>query len=386
MLPHTRLVPPDENAQPPAKAIKTNNGGRQPVVAKESSTTTTTANIKKESKKNPFDTKFELLKQFKEQFGEYHVYQSRCQGKFKGLDDWVRKQRNRILDYQKDPSKVSNYDTMLVQRMLQLDDFPLYHAREKGVQMKRRQSNSPKWEARFQQLVDYKAKYGTVKMTKRTEGYDEPLFRWTCYQKEQLLNHLKDPNATTLTPENVRRLRDLGLTPKGQPSCSWIPLDLQQACLAKVQQQRNQRSSAMEDTPGRGTAAAATTEAAAAAAADEMIDDYTAQEHNEPRMEAASNHRPPLTTPTETAASLSNNQESAEPSSTEQQASSEDNDHSHETSDSNRSNEFAERDSLEQALQETINPGDGNQNEKTPICHGTRLGSIQGGRSKEWGP
>lgn len=93
-----------------------------------------------------------------------------------------------------------------------------------------------KWEHYFQLLKQYKAKHGSLKISRQRDDYDRKLYEWTLKQQALLWQETEQTSSTVLTPGHVARLSALGLVPQRPNTayCQWIPEDVREAAFDKT--------------------------------------------------------------------------------------------------------------------------------------------------------
>ena len=120
-------------------------------------------------------------------------------GQYASLFRWVAFVRQQIVLYHQDPTKAPSLDDSKLQRLEELG-FDI-----SGKTLDRPQ---PTWEEMFQQLKEYKEKYGAITVPKKKSA---ELTNWIARQRYQY-DKLKQGKSSYLTMEQLNKLTSIGFS------------------------------------------------------------------------------------------------------------------------------------------------------------------------------
>jgi hypothetical protein len=196
-----------------------------------------------EREQRKWETKLELLKEYKEKYGTCKVPSEQNEsGRYKGLRRWTNYWRRQIQLFR--VSRILNEDR--VQRLADIiEDWdttnsvsrdsggPMSSSRgvqysgdtaRKGSQLDSTVSGQQmKWEKKFELIREYKEIYGSCSVIWKhnCSGKFKNLQRWTQYWREQIYLYKKNPTyaSRTMNESRLKRLTDLGILAGEETSC-----------------------------------------------------------------------------------------------------------------------------------------------------------------------
>jgi hypothetical protein len=160
------------------------------------------------------DENLEQLKKYVEKYGNSNVptRSPKLEEEFIPLSKWIKKTQQYIKGYQED-SETSFLTEEQVQKLLD-SGFPLNATRgTKPARIKRQQELEETWDDMIEKLKNYKGKYGTCDVPKRSRVMEEeflPLGKWVHKMREFIKQHEEDPESSILDEPRIQVLMDIG--------------------------------------------------------------------------------------------------------------------------------------------------------------------------------
>jgi hypothetical protein len=153
-----------------------------------------------------FDTKFELLKEYKQVHGTCNVSFKTGVGKFQGLCNFVQFWKLRLKALEQEPNHPELVDDPNILRLTELGlEAP-------GTGRK------AQWEQSFNLLAEYKELHGTCVVPTNLDPFNKfhSLHRWIYFQHIEMRNYEEDPATSKFDESRYTRLVNLGLAVKGR--------------------------------------------------------------------------------------------------------------------------------------------------------------------------